>query len=161
MSSLFKNVSGAAVFAAIVFCALGYYAISTQAKENRDIIRKHDIEDLEKALVSYEKLNGTYPPEDRATWCGVLSDSNNQIVKKEIEDSLRKDKKYAKADKLFPLDPVYKNTNNDYFYWKTSPVSFELLSKLEADNNNSRDTSPCGVNNLYDYSVVSTLRNPF
>lgn len=147
--------------AAVAFAAVGFFAIQIQAKQNRDIVRKHDIEDIEGALVNYAKSHGTYPPDDKVTWCGLISDPQNENIKKEIEASLREGEKYEKADKLFPLDPVYKNTDDDYFYWKTSPVSFELLSKLESDKNNGRDTSPCGGNNLYDYSVVSTLRNPF
>lgn len=146
---------------AIVFVALGVWALRLQALQARDIVRKHDIEDIELALGRYEKTHGTYPPENAASWCGNLSDPANKEILKQLETSLRQDKKYAKAEKLFPFDPVYKNTTNDYFYWKTSPASFELLAKLEADKNGSRDAAPCGNKTAYDYSVVSFLRNPF
>jgi len=145
----------------MVFVLVGVWALRLQTLQARDIVRKHDIEDIEMALGRYEKTHGTYPPENMASWCGTLSDIANKEIKNEIETSLRQDKKYAKAEKLFPTDPVYKNTANDYFYWKTSSASFELLAKLEADKNGSRDASPCGNKTAYDYSVVSFLRNPF
>ena len=146
---------------AVVFLLVGVWALRLQTLQARDIVRKHDIEDIELALGRYEKTHGTYPPESLSSWCGNLSDPANEEIKKEIEISLRQDKKYAKAEKLFPTDPIYKNTDKDYFYWKTSPSSFELLAKLEADKNGNRDASPCGNKTAYDYSVVSFLRNPF
>ena len=146
---------------AIIFVLVGAWALRLQTLQARDIVRKHDIEDIEMALGRYEKTHGTYPPENLSSWCGSLSDPTNKEVLNQIEASLRQDKKYAKAEKLFPTDPVYKNTADDYFYWKTSPASFELLAKLEADKNGSRDASPCGNKTAYDYSVVSFLRNPF
>jgi hypothetical protein len=146
---------------AIIFVLVGAWALRLQTLQARDIVRKHDIEDIEMALGRYEKTHGTYPPENLSSWCGNLSDPTNKEVLNQIEASLRQDKKYAKAEKLFPTDPVYKNTADDYFYWKTSPASFELLAKLEADKNGSRDASPCGNKTAYDYSVVSFLRNPF
>lgn len=146
---------------AIVFVLVGAWALRLQTLQARDIVRKHDLEDIELALGRFEKTHGTYPPENASSWCGTLSDPANKETLNQIETSLRQDKKYAKTEKLFPTDPVYKNTANDYFYWKTSPSSFELLAKLEADKNSSRDASPCGNKTAYDYSVVSFLRNPF
>jgi len=145
----------------ILFLVAGVWGIRLQALQARDIVRKHDIEDIENALGRYEKVHGTYPPENVASWCGTLSDSASKDVLNQIETSLRQDDKYAKPEKKFPVDPIYKNSANDYFYWKTSPASFELLAKLEADKNGSRDASPCGNKTAFDYSVVSFLRNPF
>ena len=159
-AQIFKNRYTLPVVA-IVFVLVGAWALRLQALQARDIVRKHDIEDIELALGRFEKTRGTYPPENMASWCGTLTDPENKEILNQIETSLRQDKKYAKTEKLFPSDPVYKNTANDYFYWKTSPSSFELLAKLEADKNGSRDASPCGNKTAYDYSVVSFLRNPF
>lgn len=158
--SLFKHKYTLPIFV-LFFIFLGSWALRLQALQARDIVRKHDIEDIENALNRFEKKNGTYPPIEAATWCGTLSDFKNKEIRSAIETSLREDEKYAKPEKKFPNDPTYKNTINDYFYWKTSPASFELLAKLEADKNGSRDASLCGNKTAFDYSVVSFLRNPF
>lgn len=158
--------------ATILVVASGTWAIRLQGLQARDTIRKHDIEDLEQALLRYGRLQGTYPPDDMPMWCGTLSDPSSAAVRAAIEDSLRRDEKYAKPEKPFPRDPVYRGADRDYFYWKTSPVSFELMSELEADRNNSRpmNRSACAPATQtqsarrdagYDYSVVSTRRTPF
>lgn len=155
----------------LIFAALGLLTIHLQAAQARDTIRKHDIEDLEQALLRYARLQGTYPPNDVPTWCGVLSLEPNRPVRDAIEWALRMDEKYAKPDKPFPTDPRFTGTARDYFYWKRSPTSVELLSELEADANDTRDTSPCilpagrqgpgGDGNRYDYGIVTTQRSPF
>ena len=170
--------------ATILFVAIGAWALRLQALRARDTIRKHDIEDLEQALLRYGRLSGTYPPDDVPAWCGTLSDPAADSVRTAIEAALRRDEKYAKPEKPFPSDPVYAGTDRDYLYWKTSPVSFELLAELEADRNNSRaidrttcapapqsatrdvgpaprDPRPDRGEVGYDYSVVSTHRTPF
>ncbi len=147
------------IAAVLIFVGIGFWALRLQSLQARDTIRKHDIEDIEKALNRYAKQHGEYPPVNSVSWCGTISGDSSKDIKKEIEDSLRKDKKYAKLDKKFPSDPVYGGTENDYTYWKTSPVSFELVAKLEADRNATRNI-PC-KKDAYDYSVVSFLRNQF
>lgn len=162
----------------LVFAGLGLWAIRLQAAQTRDTVRKHDIEDLEQALLRYARLQGTYPPDDVPTWCGVLSTEANRPVHDAIEWALRKDEKYTKPDKPFPQDPRFAGTSRDYFYWKHSPTSVELLSELEADANDTRDTSSCSSStaltasgparhsvreggNRYDYGIVTTQRSPF
>jgi hypothetical protein len=147
--------------AAVLFVGLGTWALRLQAQQARDTIRKHDIEDLEHALLRSGRLSGTYPPEHLPTWCGTLSAPEHAAVRAVVEGALRRDEKYTKPEKPFPSDPRFAGTDRDYFYWKTSPVSFELLAELEADANNSRDTSLCGGKVTYDYSVMSTQRTPF
>lgn len=149
------------LLAAAVFAGVGLWALRLQARQARDIIRKHDIEDIETALVRYSRTSGTIPPDDTITWCGRLSDAANTDIRARIESALREDEKYARPEKPFPADPTFAGSARDYFYWKTSPVSFELLAELEADPTDARDTRPCGGTTAYDYSVVSTLRNPF
>jgi hypothetical protein len=146
---------------AITLTALGTWAIRLQAEQARDTVRKHDIEDLEHALTRSARAAGTYPPEGVSSWCGTLTNPRNRAVRDVVEAALRRDDKYAKSDKPFPADPRYAGTDRDYFYWKTSPVSFELLAELEADRTDARDTTDCGGSVAYDYSVVSQLRTPF
>lgn len=154
-----SSVLWAILLAAVAAAAVGVWALRLQALQARDIVRKHDIEDLEQALMRYGLAHGTYPPDASPTWCGTLAAQKD--VRTAVEASLRRDEKYAKADKPFPSDPRFSGTARDYFYWKTSPVSFELLAELEADASDDRDTSPCSGTIAYDYSVVSTLRNAF
>lgn len=162
---------------AAALLALGLWALDLQARQARDTTRKLNLEDLETALNRRLKLRGTLPPEDAPQWCGVLTDAGNAAVRGEIESALRATEKYANPLKPFPADPRYGGSTRDYVYWKTSPVSFELLAHLEADDNNSRplDLQRCelvtrdggpaprssdrsGVG--YDYAIVSLQRTP-
>lgn len=147
--------------ATVAVVSIGAWALRLQSLQARDIIRKHDIEDLEQALYRYGRLTGTYPPDAAEAWCGTLSAPDASAVRSAIENALRKSEKYAHPDKPFPRDPRFFRTPRDYTYWKTSPVSFELLAELEADPNNSREGVPCAGSVAYDYSVVSTKRTPF
>ncbi len=149
---------------------LGVWALNLQAQQARDQDRQLDLEDLEGGLLRVLAQTGTVPPADQPTWCGVISAPTSQAVKDAIERSLRATKKYAKAEKPFPSDPRSAGTDRDYVYWKTSPVSFELLSYLEADNNNSRPfaVTTCTLRpspdprltDAYDYAISSTQRSP-
>jgi len=159
--SFYLSGRHALYLAMVVFFAVGVWALRLQTLQARDIVRKHDIEDIETALNRYEKTHGTFPPDDSSSWCGIISAQESKEVMTSIDSSLRQDQKYTKQEKKFPTDPIFGNTTKDYFYWKTSPVSFELLSKLESDKNGTRDTTPCGKPGIYDYSVVSFLRNKF
>lgn len=166
-----------AACAAAVLLASGVWALDLQARQARDTKRKLDLEDLETALNRILVRTGTLPPESQPTWCGRVSDPAHRAVRETIERSLRETKKYAKAEKPFPKDPRYSESAFDYAYWKTSPVSFELLSELEADPNNSRplDLARCELRPRearpaprnfvrsevgYDYAIVSTQRTP-
>lgn len=146
---------------------IGLFALNLQAQQARDTDRKLDLEDLELALVRILNGTGTLPPAEQPRWCGVINDQRNHDVRAAIERSLRETKKYAKPEKPFPADPRFAGTPRDYVYWKTSPVSFELLSELEADNNNSRplDLEHCALRSAtdgggFDYAISSVQRNP-
>ncbi len=159
--------------------AVGAWGIDLQAKQARDTTRKLDLEDLETALTRLVRTDGTIPPADQPTWCGVISVPENAAVRSKIEQALRTLKKYEKPDKPFPADPRWAGTDLDYLYWKTTPVTFELLAHLEADDNNSRplDLTRCAlqVNDAgpvrrdprlnrgevgYDYAIMSFQRQP-
>ncbi len=145
--------------AVIVFMGVGVWAIELQARQARDTMRKHDLEDLEHALIRHARAMGTVPPDNVPAWCGTLSASTHAPVRAVIEAALRRDEKYAKLEKPFPQDPRFGGTARDYFYWKTSPVSFELLAELEGDANDTRETAACGGTVAYDYGITSTERN--
>lgn len=159
-----------------VLLMLGLWALNLQAQQARDTKRKLDLEDLESALLRALAQTGTVPPADRTTWCGVITAPANREIRNAIEQALRETKKYAKPEKPFPADPRLANTDRDYAYWKTSPVSFELLAHLEADDNNSRplDLERCELvfdeggpkvprnfgEGGYDYAISSLQRVP-
>lgn len=160
--------------------SVGVWALDLQARQARDTTRKLDLEDLEVALNRMLAQTGTLPPESEPIWCGRINDQASRDVRAAIERSLRETKKYAKAEKPFPADPRFSGSASDYAYWKTSPVSFELLAELEADPNNSRplDLERCELRSSgtgparnaslrsrsdaggYDYSIISAQRNP-
>lgn len=160
-----------------LFLGAGVWVLDLQGKQARDTTRKLNLEDLETALNRILSRTGTLPPADAPTWCGVLRAPKNTSVREAIERALRETGKYAKPEKPFPADPRFQGTDRDYAYWKTSPVSFELLSELEADPNNSRplDLERCELitdeagpaRNAsrsdaggYDYAIVSVQRRP-
>lgn len=151
----------AALVVIVAFFLVGLWALRLQAAQARDTIRKHDLQDIEEALMRYSRTTGTFPPSTYPTWCGVLSDPRNAAVASAIETALRQDEKYGKPEKPFPRDPRFADTSRGYTYWKTSPVSFELLAELEADPNNTRVVPECSASVAYDYSTVSVSRNPF
>lgn len=158
--------------------SVGLWALDLQARQARDTTRKLDLEDLEGALLRTLARTGTVPPADRPTWCGTINAPAHRAVRESIEWSLRETKKYQNPAKPFPTDPRFSGTGRDYAYWKTSPVSFELLAHLEADDNNSRrlDLQTCELvlgddgpearrssarsGAGYDYAIVSVQRAP-
>lgn len=174
------------VTTAVVLLAVGTWALDLQARQARDTRRTLDLEDLELALNRLLAQTGTLPPADEPTWCGALTASKNREVRERIERALRETKKYARPEKPFPIDPRFGGADHDYVYWKTSPVSFELLAHLEADANNSRpldldrcslsfsETAPSPLRRLaglvtrvfrrgpgggYDYALISVQRS--
>jgi len=158
-------------FIALIFG--GVFLLHRADTQARDTIRKHHLEDIEKSLYFAANLHGTYPPYDQPTWCGVLGDPANAEVTDQIEAALRQqNKKYANPDKPFPTDPLadkasspstLPKTTAGYFYWKRSPVVFELYSILETNQTNDRATTNCDSTEslLYDYGLNSRNRtNP-
>lgn len=148
------------VISTTAFLAFGIWGLDYVAKQQRDIARKHGLEDIETALFRYAKAHGTYPPREEVTWCGVLSDPDNNDMHSVIDTALREGALYEDPEKSFPSDPVYGGTNRDYAYWKTSPVSFELVATLEADTKGARSI-PCVNDVVYHYRIESTTREGF
>lgn len=167
-----RHLWRAAALTTALLCGVGLWALDLQARQGRDTQRTLDLEDLETALHRRLAQTGTLPPTDASTWCGVVNAPENRVVRDTIETSLRETKKYARAEKPFPADPRFSDTARDYAYWKTSPVSFELLAELEADRNNSRPLnlascelrlgnarSPATRGEGYDYALISAQRS--
>ncbi len=151
------------VILALVLLSVGGIFLLTRAdRQARDTIRKHHLQDIEDSLYLAYSTHGEYPPYGVSSWCGRLNDPANAEIRAQIETSLRqKIEKYANPDKPFPSDPSYAGTNQDYFYWKHSPASFELFSILEADDNNNRTVTACTEaddSTAYDYGINSILR---
>ncbi len=148
--------------AALALVVIGGVALLEKAeRQARDTTRKHHIEDIEQSLYFAQSLHGTYPPYEEATWCGRLNDPDNRPVRDQIEAALRaQHEKYANADKPFPADPLYPGQEQDYFYWKRSPSTFELYAVLETDKNGERNTAACPGTGLvrYDYGLASIWR---
>lgn len=172
-----STVRTAALVGAVLL-GIGLWALNLQARQARDTTRKLNLEDLESGVLRILKRTGTLPPFGATSWCGIISAPANRAVREEIERALRETKKYAKPEKPFPADPRFGGTDRDYAYWKTSPVSFELLAELEADQNNSRplDLTTCDLADTagpaprspaarrgevgYDYAIRSLQRTP-
>ena len=124
----------------------------------RDTIRKHHLADIEQSLFFAREIHGTFPPYTEPSWCGLLNDPKNALVKAEVEQVLRQqNNKYSNQAKPFPTDPL---PPNDYFYWKRSPAVFELYAILEEDDTNERNTKLCTNSPAldYDYGITSRWR---
>ncbi len=155
-----KGISYAPVAAAFILLVVaGTFLLIKEDRQSRDTIRKHHIADIETALYLARNTNGTFPPYNETSWCGVISAPENKAVQDAIEVALRKAvDKYANPEKPFPIDP--KETERNYYYWKRSPSMFELYSVLEADKTGERNTFDCenGIHTTYDYGIASILR---
>lgn len=162
--------------ATILLAGSGWFLLTKADAQARDTVRKHHLEDVEKSLYFARNIHGTYPPYDEPSWCGILTASGNEKVREQVEKALRtQNEKYGNPDKPFPQDPLVQNLNfpgrkinqeklpkqfGDYFYWKHSPASFELLAILEASPNGDRTTAFCAdsPNFSYDYGLTSVWR---
>ncbi len=147
------------VAALLLLIVAGTLLLHKQDRQARDTIRKHHLADIETALYRARNANGTFPPYDQFTWCGVISDPQNNAVQSQIEEQLRiAVEKYENSEKPFPEDPIERERN--YYYWKKSPSMFELYSILEDAPTGERSTFDCpeGIHSTYDYGIASILR---
>jgi len=155
------------ILAAAALVLGGVFFLERSEAQARDTIRKHHLADVEQALLFASRTEGTYPPYDQPTWCGQLSDPRNRDVRNQVEAALRaQHEKYANPAKPFPEDPLYGPTlasdtsRNGYFYWKRSPVMFELYSALEADTQGKFSTTDCpgSSSDVYEYGLNLRVR---
>ncbi len=145
------------ILALLALGGAGLFLLHRADTQARDTIRKHHLQDIEDALYLAYAQHGTYPPYTASSWCGVLQDEENTVVREEVERALRlQNEKYANPAKPFPTDPEA----GGYFYWKRSPAVFELYSHLETTPTGDRTTARCPgvIAEAYDYGINSRLR---
>lgn len=171
------------IILSLLILLTGWLLLDRSAAQARDTTRKHHLDDIEHALYAAYHEHGTFPPDDKPSWCGRLNDPKNAALKTEVEAALRHyNDKYGKQEKPFPHDPLVTGIQGqglpraapaetlakagsppDYFYWKHSPAVFELYSILEAAPTGERSTSHCPADpaQIYDYGIRSYDRQPF
>lgn len=160
-AQLLRRVQWPLVVTLVLTMGGGWYLINRADAQARDTTRKHHLEDIEQALYFARNLHGVYPPYDQETWCGQLEAPKSAVTHDEIEEALRaQNEKYKNPEKPFPTDPHEGTDDFNYFYWKRSPVSFELYAQLEADQNNERSSRNCPTASPanYDYGITSVWR---
>lgn len=152
----------------IVIALLGMLAAGTlalinplgQIQKAKDIQRKSDLAQIQRALEAYYNDNNTYPPLNwDESWCTQLTTTNEQW-KKDVYEAL-----VPTYIKVLPTDPSFANTNKDYFYWKVKNTnSYRLYAVLE--NTQYPAVQPniliddggsfcSGASSSYNYRVVS------
>lgn len=155
------------LFVALILLVIGgVFLLNKAQKQAHDTTRKHHLQDIESSLYFARSITGTYPPYDQASWCGFLNDPANEPVRAQVEETLRaQNEKYANQEKPFPTDPLAQKevgdeTVWDYFYWKRSPVAFELYAVLEEEKSGDRNSLTCpeGPGQFFDYGIASLQR---
>ena len=131
------------ILAAITIVA--YNSIQTRARDN---VRKADIANLAKGIELYYAANGNYPMS--SGWCTQYSGpSYLAAFTAEIEPYM----------KNIPLDPLYKQTYQDYFYQNIGDTSYYLYAELEGEDRTDDGLTGCtrtgGLDNEYDYRYRS------
>lgn len=131
------------ILAAITIVA--YNGIQTRARDN---VRKADIANLAKGIELYYAANGNYPMS--AGWCTQYSGvSYLAAFTAELEPYM----------KNIPLDPLYKQTYQDYFYQNIGDTSYYLYAELEGEDRADDGLTGCartgGLDNEYDYRYRS------
>jgi len=101
--------------------SLSRYSPLNYLKAQRDEKRIADLKKLENALLSYFEENKSLPTADG--WCGRYS----TVLHPEFVSAI---KPYFNNEEL-PHDPLYPNTNKDYFYYRVDKRHYILLAALE------------------------------
>lgn len=139
----------------IVAMLLGIALVSYQGarKSARDGKRKTDLEQVRSALEMYRTDKGYYPPKDQTGWCTVLWGCGSSTWYNDVAGALIS-VGYLPS---LPQDPIYANTNSDYFFRHVSNNQYELFSTLELNTTNTYSTAgcACGTSNVYHYKVVN------
>jgi type II secretion system protein G len=128
------------MLASIVLAALGSTRVSA-----RDTRRLVDLREIGKAIERYYIDVGDYPR--TAGWCTNISNPSNNWgpdFQADIAPYLSK----------VPLDPLYANTYQDYFYYNLNDQSYYLYAELEGSDRADDGFAGCarigGTNNEYD-----------
>ena len=116
-----------AVLAAITVVA--YNGIQTRARDN---VRKSDIAQIVKAVELFKADNGEAPPLGTSFWCTQISNTTYGQVINALKSYM---------NNKMPVDPLFANTYQDYFYLKSSST-YMIAAELE-----SSDLSDDGIDN--------------
>lgn len=125
-------------------------------KTARDGKRKADVEMIRSALEMYKADKGYYPPKDQTGWCTVLWGCGSSTWYNDVAGALISGGYLSSL----PQDPLYINTDKDYFFWHISNTQYELFSELETSNTNTYSTAGCAcgrgaAGDRYDYKLTN------
>lgn len=136
-----------------ILMALLLVAYQGTRKSARDGKRKADLEQIRTALEMYRSDKGYYPPQDQTGWCTVLWGCGSSTWYDNVVGALVSGGYLSSL----PQDPVYANTDSDYFFRHVSNNRYELFSTLEVDTTSTYSTigCACGTSNIYHYKVTN------
>lgn len=155
------------IFVAVIFSLLNVYAYYNPnfslarysplnyLKAKRDETRIKDLKKLEKAIIAYFETNRTLPTSDG--WCGRFSSLLHPDFATEI-------KPYLEEQEL-PHDPLYPNTDKDYFYYRVDKHNYILMAVLEVPKENTTgkyNYEKCHDwpgNDVYNYRLTNVEEN--
>lgn len=127
------GVIGIIIFLAILFAVFNIYAYYNPSfslsrysplnylKAKRDEGRINDLKKLEKAVLSYYEENNAMPTSDG--WCGRYAGVLHPEFSLQIKPYLEKEE--------LPHDPLYSNTDRDYFFYRVDKRHYVLMAALE------------------------------
>ena len=127
-------------------------AISNNFQKGRDARRKTDLEAIRSALELYKNDNGVYPPPraDGTPWTGWCTYIYNSTYP-QVKDALVNGGYLSEV----PQDPVYRGTNQDYFYRMVTTQSYLLVANMEVATGQSYDYTSCTGGSVYNYELTN------
>lgn len=153
------------IFLAIVFALLNIYAYYNPSfslakysplnyfRLKIDEERIKDLKNLEKAIDSYYEQNNEVPASDG--WCGRISGVMHPEFGLAVMNYF--------PNKDFPNDPVYANSNKDYFYYRVDRAHYILLAVLDIPKTSERynysDCHDWPGNDIYNYQIDNLSAN--
>lgn len=133
-----------------ILATISIVAYNSIQQRARDAQRMSDIHQIAKAIELYRADNGNLPR--TAGWCTQISNTTNGYAAAFQGD-------IAPYMPRVPLDPLYKNTYQDYFYKNIDDQNFYLYAELEGSDVADDGLSGCNrignTNNEYDYRYPS------
>lgn len=101
--------------------SLSRYSPLNYLKAKRDETRINDLKKLEGAILAYAEDHNALPTSDG--WCGRFA----AVLHPEFATEV---KPYLEKEELLH-DPIYSNTNRDYFYYRVDKRHYILMAALE------------------------------
>jgi type II secretion system protein G len=129
-----------------ILATISLVAYNGVQQRARDTQRMSDIHQIAKAIELYHADNGDLPR--TSGWCTQISNPTSGYAAAFQGD-------IAPYLPSVPLDPLFKNTYQDYFYKNIDDQTFYLYAELEGSDMADDGLSACnrigGLNNEYDY----------